>query len=149
MSMICRLVRNLKVVRKEDGGYFKSTNFDVVKIISFWKEIWNPKRMLIAPVISGRKPALNVVQDDCSEWSVLEKLTYSLTYLLTNLVSQTICGKAVFFQTCITFDQNVISALKYIHQYNKISRIDICYQFLTLQLCSLAVIASFGGGFSA
>ena len=71
-----------------------------------------------------------VVSEKCSRETYL--LTYLLIYLLTNLVSQTICGKTVFFQTCITFDHNVIRALKYIHKYNKISRIELCYQFLAV-----------------
>ena len=76
-----------------------------------------------------------------------------LTHPPTNLVSQTVCGKSVIFQTCITFDQKVYKTLNliYIHSYTtKVkSRIELCYQFLAVELHSLAVMASFGRHFSA
>ena len=72
-----------------------------------------------------------------------------LTHPPTNLVSQTICGKSVTFQTCITFDQKAYKTSNLIYIHNKGSRIEICYQFLAVELHSLAVMASFGGRFSA
>ena len=64
-----------------------------------------------------------------------------LTNVPTNLVSQTICGKCTLFQTCITFDQNVYKASNWIYIHNKGSRIELCYQFLAVELHSLAVMA--------
>ena len=55
-----------------------------------------------------------------------------LTYLPTDLVSQTICGKSTLFQTCITFDQKVHRTSNLVYIHNKGSR-----------------IASFGSRFSA
>ena len=71
-----------------------------------------------------------------------------LTHPPTNLVSQTICGKSVIFQTCITFDQKVYKTSNLIYIHNKGSRIELCYQFLAVELHSLAVMASSGGRFS-
>ena len=72
-----------------------------------------------------------------------------LTHPQTNLVSQTICGKSVIFQTCITFDQKVYKTSNLIYIHNKRSGIELCYQFLAVELHFLAVMASFGGHFSA
>ena len=72
-----------------------------------------------------------------------------LTHPPTNLVSQTICGKSVIFQTCITFDQKVYKTSNLIYIHNKGSRIELCYQILAVELHSLAVMASFGGHFLA
>ena len=74
---------------------------------------------------------------------------FSRKLLTPNLVSQTICGKSVIFQTCITFDQKVYKTSNLIYIHNKGSRIELCYQFLAVELHSLAVMASFGGHFSA
>ena len=75
-------------------------------------------------------------------------VTYLLTYLPTNLVSQTICGKSTLFQTCITFDQKVYRTSNLVYIHNKGSRIELCYQFLAVELHSLTVMASFGSRFS-
>ena len=81
------------------------------------------------------------MSEKCSQES------YLLTYQPTNLVSQTICGKCTLFQTCITFDQKVYKTSNLIYIHNKGSRIELCYQFLAVELHSLAVMAFFEGRF--
>ena len=53
------------------------------------------------------------------------------------MVSQTICGKCTLFQTCITFDQKVYKTTNLKNIHNKGSRIELCYQFLAVQLENL------------
>ena len=72
-----------------------------------------------------------------------------LTYLPTNLVSQTICGKSTLLLTCITFDQKVYRTSNLVYIHNKGSRLEVCYQFLAVELHSLTVRTSFGCCFSA
>ena len=69
--------------------------------------------------------------------------------LSKKLVSQTICGKSTLFQSCITFDQKMYRTSNLVYIHNKGSRIEICYQFLAVELHSLTVMASFGSHFSA
>ena len=65
-----------------------------------------------------------------------------VTYLPTNLVSQTIRGKSTLFQTCIHFfDQKMYRTSNLVYIHNKGSRIELCYQFLAVELHSFTVMA--------
>ena len=75
----------------------------------FVKARANRRKTVLARVQATLKPTKETRKDHPTAWQAFSRnlLTYLLTYLPTNLVSQTNLVKVLTIQACITFVQNL------------------------------------------